>query len=164
MRLLTGGSGLALGLPDNFRAQGLLKAVQAGALPRIDGHAVVLAGSCSAATLRQVAEFKQQGESFELDPFLLAYGGDVVEPALAWAAPRLGAQPILIYSTSAPQAVDEVQAALGRERAGAMIEEAFGRIAQRLVARGARRLVVAGGETSGAVVTALGIRRIARRR
>ena len=157
MQLLTGGSGLALGLPENFRRVKLLKTAAASELPRVGGHAVVLSGSCSAATQRQVAALKRQCESFALDALALARDPGVVAKALTWAQPRLGQKPLLIYSTAAPKQIEEVQAALGRERAGAMVEQALGEIAKDLVARGARRLVVAGGETSGAVVTALGI-------
>ena len=157
MPLLTGGSGLALGLPENFRREKLLKAATASALPRVGGHAVVLSGSCSAATQRQVAVLQRQCESFALDALALARDPGVVAKALAWAQPRLGEQPVLIYSTAAPKEIEAVQAALGRDRAGAMIEQALGDIAKELVAHGARRLVVAGGETSGAVVTALGV-------
>ena len=157
MQLLTGGSGLALGLPENVRRVKLLKTAAASELPRVGGHAVVLSGSCSAATQRQVAALKRQCESFALDALALARDPGVVAKALTWAQPRLGQKPLLIYSTAAPKQIEEVQAALGRERAGAMVEQALGEIAKDLVARGARRLVVAGGETSGAVVTALGI-------
>ena len=157
MQLLTGGSGLALGLPENFRRVKLLKTAAASELPRVGGHAVVLSGSCSAATQRQVAALQRQCESFALDALALARDPGVVAKALAWAQPRLGQKPLLIYSTAAPKQIEEVQAVLGRERAGAMVEQALGEIAKDLVARGARRLVVAGGETSGAVVTALGI-------
>jgi len=157
MQLLTGGSGLALGLPENFRRVKLLKTAAASELPRVGGHAVVLSGSCSAATQRQVAALKRQCESFALDALALARDPGVVAKALTWAQPRLGQKPLLIYSTAAPKQIEEVQAVLGRERAGAMVEQALGEIAKDLVARGARRLVVAGGETSGAVVTALGI-------
>ena len=157
MQLLTGGSGLALGLPENFRRVKLLKTAAASELPRVGGHAVVLSGSCSAATQRQVAALQRQCESFALDALALARDPGVVAKALTWAQPRLGQKPLLIYSTAAPKQIEEVQAVLGRERAGAMVEQALGEIAKDLVARGARRLVVAGGETSGAVVTALGI-------
>jgi uncharacterized protein YgbK (DUF1537 family) len=157
LKLLTGGSGLALGLPDNFRRRGLLRPQPPGALPRIEGYAVVLAGSCSAATQRQVADMKRSCESFAIDVPALARGKAVVRDALAWAAPRLGTQPILIYSTAAPREVEQVQAELGSARAGALVEQALGEIAVQLVARGAQRLVVAGGETAGAVVTALGV-------
>ena len=157
MKLLTGGSGLALGLPENFRRQGLLKVVQAGALGKIDGHAVVLSGSCSAATQRQVAHMKQKCDSYEIDALALGRGTDAAESALAWAASRLGNKPLLIYSTAAPEQVLKAQQALGREQAGILVEKALGKIAKELVGRGVRRLVVAGGETSGAVVTALGV-------
>ena len=85
MKLLTGGSGLALGLPANFRRQGLLKATQAGALPKIHGHAVVLAGSCSAATQRQVAHMKEHCDNYAIDALALGRGADLVSAALAWA-------------------------------------------------------------------------------
>jgi len=155
--LLTGGSGLALGLPDNFRRAGLLRGREAGALPRVDGYAAVLAGSCSAATQRQVETLRRHADALAVDPAALAAGDDVARQALAWAKPRLGVKPVLIYSTADAAAVEKVQARLGRERAGEMIENAMGRIAQGLVGLGVRRLVVAGGETAGAVVKALGV-------
>jgi 3-dehydrotetronate 4-kinase len=156
MKLLTGGSGLALGLPENFRHAGLLRAPAAGVLQNVVGPAAVLAGSCSAATQRQVAEMKRRCESFELDPRSLT-AADAVNKVVAWARPRLGSKPVLIYSTADPAAVETVQAALGREQAGRLIEHALGNIARGLVAAGLRRLVIAGGETSGAVMTALGV-------
>jgi uncharacterized protein YgbK (DUF1537 family) len=118
---------------------------------------VVLSGSCSAATQRQVAAMKAACASFELDPLRLAEGESVVEEAVAWARPRLGLSPVLIYSTADATRVADIQAKLGRERAGEAVEQALAEIAKRLVACGARRLIVAGGETSGAVVSALGI-------
>jgi 3-dehydrotetronate 4-kinase len=157
LKLLTGGSGLALGLPENFRRQGLLAARALDALPAAGGHAAVLAGSCSAATRRQVAQMKQRCEWFEIDPLALARSGDAAGAVLDWARVRLGARPLLIYSTAEPAAVENAQAQLGRERAGHLIEGAMGEIAKGLVAMGVRRLAVAGGETAGAVVTALGI-------
>lgn len=157
LKLLTGGSGLALGLPENFRRAGLLKTKAAGVLPSIDGYAAVLAGSCSAATQRQVDDMKRHCESFEIDPIELRSRNDVVPQILRWARPRLGERPLLIYSTADPASVEKAQAALGREQAGHLVEQAMGTIAKELVATGVRRLVVAGGETSGAVVTALGV-------
>jgi uncharacterized protein YgbK (DUF1537 family) len=158
LKLLTGGSGLALGLPENFRRAGLLGARAAGALPQLRGASAVLAGSCSEATRRQVARMRVRWPSAALDPGALEEEGDrAVRRVLEWAAARLGAGPVLIYSTAEPDAVERTQAALGRERAGHLVESAMARIAQGLVASGVRRLVVAGGETSGAVVGALGI-------
>ena len=155
--LLTGGSGLALGLPENFRRAGKLRAVDAAQLPAVDGGEVVLAGSASQATNGQVAAWLEAGRpALRIDPLALAAGKPVVEQALAFA--RDAGQTVLIYATSSPDAVKAVQAELGVERAGALVEQALGGIAKGLLAAGVRRFVVAGGETSGAVVQALGVR------
>jgi uncharacterized protein YgbK (DUF1537 family) len=157
MKLLTGGSGLALGLPRNFRRAGLLKRRVSDGVPRVDGACAVLAGSCSAATLRQVEHVKSRWPSFELDPLALAESGEPASRAAQWAASRTGTEPLLIYSTAEPEKVAAIQAALGKERASALVERTMAQLAKTLVASGVRRIVVAGGETSGAVVTALGI-------
>jgi uncharacterized protein YgbK (DUF1537 family) len=156
-KLITGGSGIALGLPENFRRRGLLDGGAADSLPAISGAAAVLSGSCSTATLAQVAYMEQRGPSFTIDPIAIAEGGDVAQQALAWAKPLLGEQPILITATAPPEKVAEAQSRLGRERAGAVVEESLAAIASGLAAAGVRRFVVAGGETSGAVVQALGV-------
>jgi uncharacterized protein YgbK (DUF1537 family) len=156
--LITGGSGIALGLPDNFRRQGLLgDGAAASALPRIHGPAAVLSGSCSVATNAQVAYMRERVPVFTIDPLAAAEGKDVAGEALDWAAPQLGDRPIGIAATAPPDAVAAVQTKLGRERAGALVEEIMAKIARGLVDRGVRRLVVAGGETAGAVVQALGV-------
>lgn len=157
MKLVTGGSGMAMGLSANFVRQGLLEVGQSYALPRVSGPAVVLSGSCSIATQGQVAEMKKTHEAFQLDPLAIAQGRDAAAEALEWARTRIGSKPILIYSTATPEQVGAAQDKLGREHAGAVVEEALGKIARGLVAAGVRRLVVAGGETSGAVVSALGV-------
>ena len=98
------------------------------------------------------------GAAFALDPLQLAADGDaVVQQALAWARPLLGPAPVLVYATAAPDAVRAVQQQLGAERAGALVEQALSRIAVALVEAGVGQLVVAGGESSGACVQALGI-------
>jgi 3-dehydrotetronate 4-kinase len=130
----------------------------AAQLPQVKGNAAVLAGSCSQATNEQVARWLRSRPGFRIDPRKLAAGQSVVEEALAWAHEHLGSGPILIYATSAPQEVKSVQRELGAERAGALVEEAFAGIGKRLVAAGVRKLIVAGGETAGAVVRALDIR------
>ncbi len=157
--LVTGGSGVALGLPANFIRTGRLKQRDgARPLPKVGGHAAVLAGSCSAATLAQVAAMRAKAPAFALDPMALhADRAAAVAEVLAWASSRLEKGPVLIHSTAEPEAVSRAQAALGREAAGALVEESIAAIARDLVARGVRRLVVAGGETSGAVVSALGV-------
>lgn len=158
LRLVTGGSGVAMGLPENFRRTGLLSTrVVADALPPAQGHRAVIAGSCSDATQGQVAVMRARHPSFRIDPAELARGGDVVGAALDWAAPHLSSEPVLIYATTTPDEVKAVQAELGAEKAGALVEHALGAIAQGLVRGGVGRLIVAGGETSGAVVRALEI-------
>jgi len=157
LKLVTGGSGMAMGLPANFVRAGLMQAGRAAQLPRVTGPTAVLAGSCSTATQEQVAQMKRDHDAFELDPLAMAAGRDVAGEALAWAQGRLSEKPILIYSTATPEQVGEVQKKLGREHAGELVERTLGRVAQGLVERGVRRLVVAGGETSGAVVSALGV-------
>jgi 3-dehydrotetronate 4-kinase len=156
--LITGGSGIALGLPDNFRRTGLIEDDQrADLLPPVGGATAVISGSCAAATLAQVAAMRATHPVFDVDPIALAEGKPVVTQALEWAAPRLGERPILISSTATPERVRAAQDRLGRERAGSLIEAALAEVARGLVERGVRRLVVAGGETAGAVVQALGV-------
>jgi uncharacterized protein YgbK (DUF1537 family) len=157
MRIVTGGSGMAMGLPANFFRSGLLQPGKSYPLPQVNGAAAVLSGSCSVATQSQVAEMRKTHESFQVDPVSIAQGRDVANEALDWAQSRLGEKPVLIYSTAAPEQVTAAQDRLGREHAGAIVEETLGKIAKGLVASGVRRLVVAGGETSGAVVGVLGV-------
>jgi uncharacterized protein YgbK (DUF1537 family) len=158
--LITGGSGIAMGLPANFRRNGRLdESAPADALAPVAGPAAVLAGSCSAATLGQIERHEAAGRpALLLDPIALAGGEDEVGRALAFAEQHLGATPLLIASSAPPERVAAVQAQLGRERAGALVEDATARIARGLVAQGVRRLVVAGGETAGAVVDGLGVK------
>ena len=157
--LVTAGSGLGLGIAEHHRRTGRLgDAASAAALPKVPGYSAVLSGSCSVATNDQVAHWLQTRPALRIDPLRLAAGFPVAQEALAWANKRLQSEPVLIYATSTPQEVKTVQQELGVGRAGALIEQALAQIAQGLVTAGVRRLVVAGGETSGAVVGALGIR------
>jgi uncharacterized protein YgbK (DUF1537 family) len=158
MPLVTAGSGIALGLPQNFRKQGLLPGDQAAdALPPTGGLRAVIAGSCSIATQGQVAAMREKHPAFHVDPFDLAQGQDVAGEALAWAKGRVEKEPVLVYATAAPEAVKAVQAQLGAGKAGALVENALAAVAQGLVALGVGQLIVAGGETAGAVVKALGV-------
>jgi len=153
--LVTAGSGVAIGLPANF---GLAPSPQASLLPPATGLRAVVSGSCSVATNRQVAHFIATGRpAFAIDPLRLAAGGDVAAEALAWASPLLADGPVLVYSTAEPGAVKSVQGQLGVDAVGAMVERCIATIARGLVAHGVRQLIVAGGETSGACVQALGI-------
>lgn len=156
--LLTAGSGLAMGLPANFSVQ---PSASASSLPAARGFAAVLSGSCSVATNAQVRHFIDAGlAAFAIDPLQIAGGADVVTQALDWASARLGQQPVLLYSTADATAVKATQARLGMQAAGELVEQAIARIAKGLVDRGVGQLIVAGGETSGACVQALGIDRM----
>ncbi len=153
--LVTAGSGVAIGLPQNF---GVQPSLQASLLPPAAGLQAVLSGSCSLATNRQVAAFIASGRpALAIEPMQIAAGIDVVAHALAWAGAHLADGPVLVYSTADTGAVKSVQAQLGVEQAGAMVERAIAAIARGLVKGGVRQLVVAGGETSGACVQALDI-------
>jgi uncharacterized protein YgbK (DUF1537 family) len=156
--LVTAGSGLAVGLPENFRRQGLLaRDIVADALPATGGFRAVLAGSCSSATQKQVALMRQSNPSFCIDPLQLAEGVDVTGKALIWARQHLPNTPVLIYATDIPESVKAVQQRLGAAKAGALVEQSLAAIAFGLVAAGVGQLIVAGGETAGAVVKVLGI-------
>jgi uncharacterized protein YgbK (DUF1537 family) len=159
LRLVTGGSGVAMGLPANFRRDGLLgDAAGPAALPKLDGGVAVLAGSCSAATRRQVGRMADRWPAVRIDPRELSSGGTPLAGIAEWAAARIGGGPVLVYSTAEPEQVCAVQEQLGREAAGRLIEQAMGELALRLRRAGVATFIVAGGETSGAVMAALGVR------
>jgi len=161
--LITAGSGVALGLPANFRRAGLIGAnVDAATLPAVAGKAAVLAGSCSEMTRRQVAAFARVHPAVAIDPLRHATPDALAEEVLAAVAPALEAsRPFLVHSSDEPSHVAAVQQALGTEVAAMRIEQTFGLLARALVERGVRRLIVAGGETSGSVVQALGVEALA---
>jgi len=160
--LVVAGSGLALGLPVPYAARGWVRPdAQAAALPAVGGHAAVLSGSCSTATNAQVQHWLQAGQpAFRIDALRLAEGAPLAAQALTWADSRLAQGPVLVYATAAADDVKAVQQQLGAERAGSLIEACLAEIATGLLDRGVRRLVVAGGETSGAVVQALQVQRL----
>jgi uncharacterized protein YgbK (DUF1537 family) len=156
--LLTAGSGLAVGLPQNFLRKGSLAPnLRSDTLSAPVGLRAVIAGSCSIATQGQVALMREKHPSFRIDPMELTNGTEVVSAALNWAKEYVRHQPVLIYATSDPATVKAVQSKLGVEEAGEMVEKTLASIAQGLVRLGVRQLIVAGGETSGAVVKALGV-------
>lgn len=162
LALTTGGAGLGMGLARALAKQGRVAPKDAqSVLPRIDAPGVVLSGSCSQATLAQVDAARNRYPVFQLDPLKLAQGPDHVAEALAWARRQLGVTPLLISASAPPEGVAKAHAALGQARAAELVEDAFRRIATELAATGVRRFVVAGGETSGAVVEALGVRALA---
>jgi uncharacterized protein YgbK (DUF1537 family) len=159
MKLITGGSGVALGLPANFVRAGLMKAAEAPASMRAPkGRPLILAGSCSAATRGQVERAIMAGlPTLRIDPLAIASGEINADRIVAWVKDQPAERPPLVYSSADPDAVAAAQARLGRERAGTIIEETLARAAIGLSETGFTRLIVAGGETSGAVVNGLGV-------
>jgi len=158
MPLVTSGSGLATALPSAYHQAGILASLQQSAtLPEAIGSALILSGSCSTATQRQVQSWSETGMAFPMDVAKLLSGELKLEQILNWAKQTLQNNDALIYTTSSPDAVKQLQNEFGTERTSAAIEETMGNLARALVAEGVRKLIVAGGETSGAVVRALKI-------
>ena len=157
--LLTGGSGLGIATAGQLPSTGSAASYEfrAARLPDVRGGALVIAGNCSLATNAQVAAWREARPAFRVDPMALAEGETVVERAIDWASPLLGREPMLIYSTSPADEVKAAQSSLGVDQAGLLVGRAMAEIARKLHQRGARCFVVAGGEISGAVVSALGV-------
>jgi len=157
--LITGGSGVAMGLPAAYRQGDASAAAPRGAgFDAPDGRPIILAGSCSRATQGQVKAAIDAGiPALRLDPMQLASKDVTAQTALDWLASQQTNGPVLIYSTSTPDDVQAVQGKLGRMNAGEIVEKALADIARALPALGFTRIIVAGGETSGAVVNALDV-------
>jgi 3-dehydrotetronate 4-kinase len=155
-KLVTGGSGIAIGLPDNFRKVGLLAHSASGFNP-IVGPGVVLSGSCSTASLAQVAAYVADHPGFKIDADAILSKRMTVSDAFRFVMDHVDTAPI-VYSTAEPSTVASAQRRHGREQIAAAIEVFFGDLAKRLASASVCRLVVGGGETSGAVVTALGLK------
>jgi uncharacterized protein YgbK (DUF1537 family) len=156
--LVTAGSGVAIGLPANW---GIAPTARAASLPPPAGRAAVISGSCSTATRAQVQAFAATGApALALDPLAFTSAEAAIAEGLRWADAAPVGEPMLVYSTAGPEKVKGVQQRLGVAEAGALVERVLAGIARGLVERGVRRLVVAGGETSGAVVQALGVERL----
>ena len=159
MPLVTAGSGVAIGLPANF---GITPNVQASRLPPVNGLQAIVSGSCSRATNGQVAAFRAAGlPAVAVDPLRLTLGAQaveqVVDEALALCQMQLVKGPVLVYSTAESDTLKNIQDQLGVQAAGQLVEQTLARIAVGLVQLGVGQLIVAGGETSGAVVQALGM-------
>jgi uncharacterized protein YgbK (DUF1537 family) len=154
MRLVTGGSGVAMGLPANW---GISQRTNATRHQSPSGRTLVLAGSCSGATRQQISVAMAAGfDGLQLDPIEIAAGRQTISDALDFAT-KATVTPV-IYASATPEAVAKSQDALGRDRAGAVVEAFLSELAPLLVNRGFDQLIIAGGETSGAVVAGLGLK------
>ena len=159
MKLLTGGSAPAMPLPGLYRGDGVLAAdAPAPVRPSLPPGAVILSGSCSAMTNKQVAAYGGKGPALRLNPLALAEEGP--DAAIDWLAGQPAASNPIIYATARPEDVRAAQEKLGVARAGEMVEAALAGLARAAFEKGVRRFVVAGGETSGAVSRALGLTRL----
>ena len=158
-KLITGGSGVAMGLSANYIAQGLMKAstgTKRMVAPK--GRQLIISGSCSEATRGQVKAALAAGiPTYEVDARSIGHGKLDAADIIAWAKKQPATGPILIYSSADPAKVAEIQKEFGRDEAGAMVERVLAATAKALCADGFSRVIVAGGETSGAVVGALGV-------
>ena len=159
MPLVTAGSGVAIGLPANF---GIAPNDRASALPHVDGLQAIVSGSCSRATNAQVAAFIATGApALAIDPLRLQQGSSAIEQviaeALVFSQAHVAKGPVLVYSTAEPEALKHIQDQMGVHVAGQLVEQTLARIAVGLVKQGVGQLIVAGGETSGSVVQALGM-------
>jgi 3-dehydrotetronate 4-kinase len=159
MPLVTGGSGIACGLPENFRRAGLVQtnAASAAQLPNVQGYEAIISGSCSSATLAQLEHAEKYHPLYRVEPGRVMTGEDIAAEALAWAEPHLGADRPVFAASADARNVAIAQQHFGRMEVGEALERTLASIAQGLFERGVKRLVVAGGETSGAVVQGLGI-------
>ena len=148
-KLLTGGSGIAIGLPANFGAT-----PKSPAWEPETGRATILSGSCSRATREQVARYA--GPKREISAAEVSEGLDAATLA-SWAATQ---DAPLIYTSADPDIVRAAQAKYGTDTIASAIETLFAELAVALTMSGVRRLIVAGGETSGAVVEGLQAERL----
>ena len=157
--LMTGGSAIAMPLPDLYRQQNLLAADSPKTLvPELAESGIVLSGSCSAMTRAQVSHYCQSAPSYRINPLELAEHGTA--PILDWLGKQDLSQLPIIYATAEPDDVRAVQNQLGVEKAGEMVEDTLATLAIAARELGAQRFIVAGGETSGAVTKALGISKL----
>lgn len=147
-KLIVGGSGIALGLPGNFGISS-----SAVSFSSQSGHGVVLSGSCSRTTREQVASYCDLAPSIELVAKRVMNGNYDIATLTNWVMDQPA--PPLIYSSADPDEVATAQAKFGGVMIAEKIETLFSDLAISLAARGVERIVVAGGETSGAVVTGL---------
>jgi 3-dehydrotetronate 4-kinase len=163
LHLVTGGAALGGALARarvRTRSQTVGRPDHATAWSSTNGRVAILSGSCSSATQLQVRVLAGSVPSRVVDPLAIANKPSELLGLSEWARCQSRQGPVLVYSTNRPEQVADVQTRLGRSASAGLIESAFGHIAQTLASDGVRTFVVAGGETSGAVLNALGVRMI----
>lgn len=157
---ITGGSAIAQAIAEYELQCGWQSVAAACDVASLEGNCVVIAGSCSQATLRQVEAMQQYAPACCVDPLKVTSGGQTADGILQWAVEQLADGPALVFSSSPPDRVKTAHTELGAEQAGNIVEQTLAQVAVGLVEHGVRKIIVAGGETAGAVVRELGIRSV----
>ena len=157
-RLLSGGSGIATGLPQNYLDKGQLTSFFKPGLPEVAGRSLILSGSASLATQSQVAYAKARMPAIEVNLDKVAERTGYIHEICDWVLGRDASGPVLVYGTSSNEVLRRNQEKYGVATSGEMLEATLSQVAAKLASEGFTRIVVAGGETSGAVVSALGIK------
>ncbi|WFR99393.1 3-oxo-tetronate kinase [Rhizobium tumorigenes] len=157
MRLVTGGSGIGLGLAEDLVAKGRVARRQEQVqMAAPAGRAAILAGSCSVATRGQIEAARHSGmPTLALDVNAISDGRQTASEIADWALAQDSSAPVLMYSSADPAALADIQASMGRHQSGALVETTLAEVATHLKNRGFTKFLVAGGETSGAIVAGL---------
>ena len=155
---LTGGSGIALGLPKIYKDRGLLSATNFE-IPKNNSNAIILSGSCSVATINQINIYKEKNPSLYISPDEVINNEDLVEKVFSWIKDNETLSP-LIYSSSDTKTVTEKQKQYGQEILANKIETFFELLSKKLVKDNFGTFISAGGETSGAVIKGLGVQEL----
>ena len=155
---LTGGSGIALGLPKIYKDRGLLSASNFE-IPKNNSNAIILSGSCSVATINQINIYKENNPSLYVSPDEVINNEDLVEKVFSWIKDNETLSP-LVYSSSDTKTVTEKQKQYGQEILANKIENFFELLSKKLVKDNFGTFISAGGETSGAVIKGLGVQEL----
>lgn len=160
MDFITGGSALAMPLAEFYKASGKISANDNSFMnKKLNTGSIILSGSCSEMTIIQVKNFIQRGAAaFQLDPIDLAENG--IKKVLDWLSSQDFTKNIIIYATSDPDTVKKVQAELGVDMAGKIVEQGLSECAIAARELGIKNFIIAGGETSGAITKALNVRQL----
>jgi len=159
-RFLTGGAALGGAVAKARRRLTANSCVETDVemFPHSEGPVAILSGSCSASTIEQLRNVAGLVAGRFVDPLRIAENGATLTSTIDWACDQTRRGNVLLYSTANPDTLEETHKVLGRETAAALLDSAFAQVAIALAETGVRTFVVAGGETSGAVLGALGIR------
>ena len=155
LQFLTGGSGIALGLPKIYKKEGLLSDEEFQ-IPENSTNAIILSGSCSSATLNQIEVYKKENPSYFISADEVMNNENLIEDVIKWIKNNETLSP-LIYSSADPKIVKEKQTRYGQEILANKIESFFEKLSNKLLNHTFGIFISAGGETSGAVVNGLGL-------